>query len=159
MAIYMKVDYVKGNVTAKGHEGWIELHHLNMDISRHMSTKVGKTQDREHSVPTFSDVEISKSLDTASNDLLQLTLKGETIPSIEVHLCTTGKSLEPYAKYIFEDVMISQASNIIASGTIPEETWRLNFTKMTVSYIGRDNTHDVATQNVVGYNLETAQMS
>lgn len=157
MAIYMKVQGITGDVSEKSHEKWIELDSFDLGVKRNVSTRVGRVADRDHGVPDFSEVSIIKRLDMASNNLFQAVCSGDSIGTVEVHICSTGKEFEPYVKYLLENVIVSRHHNYVASGAVPTESLTLNYTKIQKTYIGRDSQHQMQSPHSAGYDLETTR--
>ena len=56
----MQSEGISGDVTAKGHENWIELESTHFHLHRAMGMKTGKMTDREFTVPRFGEIEVSK---------------------------------------------------------------------------------------------------
>ena len=65
MPIYMQYDSgkIKGDVTAAGHEDWIELSSFVWGVGRGISSAPGKVADREATAPCVTDVAVTKELD------------------------------------------------------------------------------------------------
>src|SRR5260370_42663710 len=91
MAIYMKFGDIKGQVTTEGFKDWIELHSMQMGVSRAVSTGAG-AQSREASHPMISDIVVSKNFDVASPKLFQDSVAGAFDSKVELNLNTTTKN-------------------------------------------------------------------
>ena len=156
MAIYMKAKGIFGNATAQGYDKWIELDSIDLGVQRSITTKVGRTSDRERGVPDFSEVEIIKKVDNASNDLFQSVCTGNAIPTVEIHVCSTGKEIQLYIKYLLENVIVSGHHNYMSGVVVPLESLTLNYTKIQKTYIGRDSSNKQLSPNTTGYDLEKA---
>jgi type VI secretion system secreted protein Hcp len=128
-AIYMKYDGIDGDVTAVGHENWIEI----------LSFSWGVTNDGSGS--QANDVSVQQTLNKASPKLLQAALSGSPIEWALMDFVNpnTLDPSTPYLQYKFEDVLISGYS-ISSGGDLPTESLSLNFTKITFSHrpIGDD---------------------
>lgn len=157
--IYMVIDGVNGNISVPGYKNAVALHSVNFEASRQIETLVGKGHHRETSTPYFSEVFITKSLDGASNTLFQHLCRAQNIPQIEIVVCSTDSVPEPYAKYIFKNVMLANHSHNVVEGGKPVEALRLNYTEMQIATIGRDSTNAPQPQTLAGYNLATTQVT
>ena len=155
--IYMKAPNITGNVTTNPYQGWIALNSADFDVTRNIRMQVGNITDRENTIPSFSELEIAKQLDTASNGLFQSACNATNLAQVEIHVCSTGKEITPYAKYTLSNVIISHYSSTINKVGLPGETLKLNFTQLESSYIPRGATGQAQSPNTVGYNLETAE--
>ena len=62
MPIYMKYNdgAVKGDVTAEGHEAWIECNSFQWGVGRGISSPTGASADRESSAPSVSEIVVTK---------------------------------------------------------------------------------------------------
>ena len=152
MTIFMKIKGTDGNASAKDYENWIELESLTFGNSRPVFTKLGVVNNRGNSMTAFSEVEITKRLDKASNPLFDQVHSPASIDQVEIHVCHTGSSLTPYAKYIFNNVLISQHQTYVSSDDIPMEHVSLNYTKLSRTYV-----HSNGSPYTSGYDLETVQ--
>ena len=158
MAIFVKIDGISGNVSAKGHEGAIAVHSMQHTFQQDISMPVGRPQDRLRAKPTFSEVILTKSMDDATNSLLNSAYAGKVIPEVQCEVIATGATLSPIAKYVFKNVLISQYETTAGAEGEPIETIALHFTKMETTYAGRDPQNTMSSPKVTGYNLETADV-
>ena len=109
MAIYLKLGDIKGNVTADGHDKWIECASIQWGVGRSIYTPTGAAANREASAPSVSEVTLSKTLDDASIPLFQkaTTAKKEDAVKAEIHITKTGEKLENLMEYTLHNTMIS----------------------------------------------------
>lgn len=154
MPIYMKYEGIDGNVTAKGHEKWIEINSAQWGVGRGISGVIGRTADREASTPSVSEFVITKLMDETTPKLFTESVVG-TGKKVEFHLCTTGDNVQPYMEYILTDCMISGMSTS-SGGDRPSESLSLNFTKIEMKYKVYDKGGKVGTQIPAMYDLTTA---
>ncbi len=138
MPIYMNYEGIKGNVTAKGHEGWIELTAAQLGIDRHISTtNPSANRSVNPSALPPSEIAVNKVNDETSTLLVQESLTGQpkkvTIDFVELN---NGKP-RVYLSIELEGVMISsyQISGRRGDEVLdrPMESLSLNFTKITYS--------------------------
>lgn len=156
--IFMQIKNIKGDVTAKAHEGWISLSSMTTKNSRNVAMRVGKMSDREGTTPEFQEIEIQKRLDSASNGLFQQSCTPKAIPEVEIHICTTDSELSPYFKLLLSDVIISEHVMHASEDIKPFESIRLSFSKIQRTFIPRDKNNKSSSPDIVGYDLSTAQM-
>ena len=93
MPIYLKIPGIEGEVTADGHQKWIECHSLSWGVGRGIHTPTGSAQSRESSAPSVSEVTIAKMADKSTAKLFQEACIGKA-KDVEIHLCQTGDKLE-----------------------------------------------------------------
>lgn len=157
MPIYMSYDGVAGDVTAGGHEKWIELNSFQWGVGRGISSPTGASADRESSAPSVSEVVVTKSTDAASVKLFDEALQGEG-KKVVVDFCKTDKgNLEVYMTITMENTLISGYSTS-SGGDRPMESLSLNFTKVEFKNIPTGDTISTAEPETVTYDLALAKV-
>jgi type VI secretion system secreted protein Hcp len=152
MPIYMKYGDIKGEVTAKGHEHWIEVNSFQWGVGRGISSPTGASGDRESSAPSVSEITVTKGLDSSSVNLLQEALAGEG-KKVTLDFCKTDKNeLVKYLSFELENTMISGYS-ASSGGDRPQESLSLNFTKISMTETGSDAAGSTGQPSTVGYDL------
>jgi len=152
MSIYMKIDGIKGKVTAKGHEEWIDVSSLQWGVGRAISSAVGTSADREASKPSISEVSVTKLMDESSPMIFAEACVGKG-KKVLIDLCTVGTdSIDPYMSYELEDCMISGYS-VSSGGDRPSESVSLSFTKMTMKFIPYDKNGKPESPLPAGYDM------
>lgn len=145
MPIYMKYDGIDGSVTETGHAKWIELESAQVGVHRNIGgTRTGSAANRDSSVPSVSEIMVTKLQDNSSNKLFQNSLWGEG-KLVKIDFCRTEKDKQvTYMQYELENTLIS---NFSVSGHGGEgssramESLALNFTKITVVNAETDIAH------------------
>lgn len=156
MTIYVKIEGIDGNVTAKGHEKWIEVHNINFDNGRRItSAKPGHQSNREASTPSFSEVTLSKDMDETSPRIFTESCVGAS-KKIEIHLCRTGENIESFMEYILTDALISSYAVNASSLGHPSEQLSINFSKVEMKYTPYDDENKPGTPVPAGYDLVEA---
>ncbi|WP_078085355.1 Hcp family type VI secretion system effector [Microbulbifer mangrovi] len=159
MAIYMNFNSnaPAGNVTAKGYENWIEVDSFNFGVGRGISMEAGAVANREASRPSLSEVTVTKRIDAASGGLFKASVTGDEGVKVEIHVVQTGaNSVEKFAVYTLEDVIISSYSISASSGGAPQEAISLSFSKIEADLNHADKTNKNPKNMRVGYDLSTA---
>lgn len=157
MALYMKMDGINGNVTTKGHEGWIDIKSARFSCHRQIKLDVGHGADRETSIPHFNEVVITKHTDISSADLFTHMLKGDAIPTVTLDVCNTADEVSAYVQYHLSDVMISQLNDFIPGASCqPLETLSLHYTSIEKRFTPKDHANQAQSPKSAGYNLITA---
>jgi type VI secretion system secreted protein Hcp len=136
MPIYMRITknrlpVITGDVTARGHEKWIELSSAQMGQFR--STPNGA------SASAVSEIVITKSMDSASAALFRQSLNGEGL-TIQIDFVKSGGDESAYLTLTLQNVLITSYSPSRSLAGPPAESLSLNFAKMTFDThgIGRD---------------------
>ncbi len=154
MAIYMKVDGIEGNVTAKGFEKMIEVYSFSVGVGRGITTKAGNTQDREANAPSFSEINVTKVLDKTSPLFFTESCVGKA-KNYEFHFVETSDGLEEYYDCKLSNVLISSYS-LSSDGGEPSESISLSYDKIEVSFSPRDDKDAKGGAVRAAYNLATA---
>ena len=66
----------RGEVKAKGYEGWIELQSAQLGTNRNITTSTGRGTNREASAPATQEIVITKLQDSVSTALYREALDG-----------------------------------------------------------------------------------
>lgn len=159
MAIYMNFNNKApaGNVTAKGYEDWIEVDSFNFGVGRGVSMEAGAVANREATRPSISEVTVTKRIDAASGGLFKASVTGDEGVKVEIHVVQTGaKSVEKYAVYKLDDVLVSSYSMTASAGGAPSESLSLSFAKIEAELNHADKTNKNPKNMRVGYDLTTA---
>ncbi len=152
MAIYMNIEGIKGKVTAKGHEDWIDISSLQWGVGRAISSSIGSSADREASKPSISEVSVTKMMDISSPLIFTEACIGKG-KVVKINLCTTGSDqIQTYMEYTLEDCMISGYS-VSSGGDRPSESISLSFTKMEMKFIPYDDSGKASSPIPAGYDL------
>jgi type VI protein secretion system component Hcp len=143
MPIYMGIfekenvlSRIRGDVKAKGYEGWIELQSAN--IAAHHA-KEGRGAGREPRTPTFNRIAISKFPDSATSALLQEAAKGKGRLVVIAFLRDDGTE---FMRLVLQETLIA-SFNIRGGGDRPYEDIELDFANVTftTSPASPDTTH------------------
>jgi type VI secretion system secreted protein Hcp len=152
MPIYMNYNDIKGDVTASGHEGWVELNSFQWGVGRGISSPTGASADRESSAPSVSEITVTKDNDVASTKLLNEAYQGEG-QKVKIDFCKTDKgNLEVYLQLELEDCMVSGYS-VSSGGDRPAETLSLNFTKVVFRSTNMTDTNAAGSPDTVTYDV------
>lgn len=156
MPIYMKFDGIDGDVSAEGHEKWIELNSFQAGVGRHIGVPTGRQAEREAAAPSISEIVITKLADNSSAKLMQEALWGEG-KDVKIDFVKTDKDkLEVYLQYELEDVMLSSFS-VSSGGERPMESMSLNFTKIIYNHVAMGDKNETGSPEKVGYDLAKAK--
>ena len=152
MSIYMQIEGLKGKVTAKGHEDWIDASSLQWGVGRAISSAVGTSADREASKPSISEVSVTKMMDESSPMIFTEACVGKG-KLVKIDLCTVGSDqIDTYMSYELEECMISGYS-VSTGGDRPSESISLSFTKMTMKFTPYDKNGKPTSPLPAGYDM------
>jgi type VI secretion system secreted protein Hcp len=132
-AIYLKIDGIKGESTTNLKEctspdRCIDLSSVQFGVGRTISTS-GGASDRESSLPSISEITVTKQMDISSVPLFQEALTGKN-KNIEIFITenTDGK-IRVYAQYKLDSSLVSSYS-MSSGGDRPSESISINFEKI-----------------------------
>jgi len=160
MAIYLKFDDIKGDVTATGFEDQIEITSCNFGISRYVTMEAGSAQNREAGLPNLSPLSMSKELDSSTPLLLQKSLAGAEAKQAIITFCRTGEGGAPTAvgTYTLERAVVSGYNFMGAQGGKPQESLEISYSKIECDFSQADNDNKNGANVKVGYDLVTAKV-
>jgi len=155
MPIYVKYASIDGDVTATGHEKWIEVNSFQWGVGRGISSPVGASADRESSAPSVSEIVVTKPTDVATIKILDEALHGEG-QDVTIDFCKTDKGqLNVFLSYTLNNTMISGYS-ASSDGDRPQESLSFNFTKIECRDVGLGAKNEDGSPATVGYDLAAA---
>jgi type VI secretion system secreted protein Hcp len=159
MPIYMNYNSlaIKGDVTATGWVGWIEVSSFQFGVGRGIGSPTGGSADRESSAPSVSEITISKDQDTSTGPMLTAALQGEGVTVIIDFVKTSQGQLAKYMEYTLTNTLISGFSTS-SGGDRLTESISLNFTKIQVDPTTIDAAGSISNANPVTYDIGLAQV-
>jgi type VI secretion system secreted protein Hcp len=133
----------RGEVTAKGYEGWIQLQSAQLGTNRNITTPTGRGTNREATAPATQEIVITKLQDSVSTALYKESLYGEgklIVIAFVKEDGTTSMTL------VLQNTLISSYSVSGHGGVTdsrPTESLSINFTNITfeMSPTSPDTTH------------------
>jgi len=133
----------RGEVKAKGYEGWIQLQSAQLGTNRNITTPTGRGTNREASAPATQEIVITKLQDSVSTALYRETLGGEgklIVIAFVKEDGTTSMTL------VLQNTLMSSYSVSGHGGVTdsrPTESLSINFTNITfeMSPTSPDTTH------------------
>ncbi len=158
MAIYIEYEGIKGNVTAAGYKNHIEVSSLAFGVLRGISMEAGNMSNREATCPSLSQITLKKTVDSSTVSLFKESLAGSAGKKVTIKFVHTGfDSLIEFMSYTLDDCLIRGYSVKINDQEEPQEVLSLSFSKILLSYIGRDAANKSGAPIRVGYDLSTAK--
>ncbi|SFJ83559.1 Hcp family type VI secretion system effector [Jannaschia pohangensis] len=105
------------------------------------------------------DIQITKYVDLASNDLIKRATTGEHIDSGELIVRKAGGSPVEYFRMKMENIMISSYNTGGSKDGLDriQETLTLNFRKFQITYTLQDKTGRPGPESSTGYDLAAAE--
>ena len=162
MAIYVKYGKIKGDATEqkhKGSDGWWVAHSCSFNVSRHISTPTGNTQDRSASHAHVSDIMLTKTQNTVSSDFFKEATKGKGETVIIEYVQDGAEHGQPFMKLTLTNAMISHWSSGASGEGRPSESMSIAFTEMELKTTEYDAKGNVVTTSAGKYNLSEVKSS
>ncbi len=133
----------RGEVKAKGYEGWIELQSAQLGVTRPIGNATGRGSGREGTSPAVQEIVVTKLHDSASTAIFQEALQGHGKLIVIAFVKEDGTA---YLKVVLQNTLISSYSVSGHGGGSqgqPMESLTLNFTKVTFESLPQspDTTH------------------
>ena len=155
MAIYMNWDGVTGDVTTQGFEKWIELTSFQWGVGRGIGSAMSGQASRESSIPSVSEIVVTKRMDGSSPGLWTDSVAGQLNTTVKIAFTTTSQgATTQFLNYELTNTGLSGYS-LSSGGDMPTESLSLNFTKVVWSFTGTDPSVQ-GTPVTQGYDLTTA---
>ena len=155
MAIYMNWDGVPGDVTTQGFEKWIELQSFQWGVGRGIGSAMSGQASRESSIPSVSEIVVTKRMDGSSPGLWTDSVAGQLNTTVKIAFTTTSQgATTQFLNYELTNTGLSGYS-LSSGGDMPTESLSLNFTKVVWSFTGTDPSVS-GTPVTQGYDLTTA---
>jgi type VI secretion system secreted protein Hcp len=138
VAIYMNWDGVPGDVTTQGFEKWIELTSFQWGVGRGIGSAMSGQASRESSIPSVSEIVVTKRMDGSSPGLWTDSVAGQLNTTVKVAFTTTSQgATTQFLSYELTNTGLSGYS-LSSGGDMPTESLSLNFTKVVWSFTGTD---------------------
>ncbi len=156
MAIYMNWDGVPGDVTTQGFEKWIELTSFQWGVGRGIGSAMSGQASRESSIPSVSEIVVTKRMDASSPGLWTDSVAGQLNTTVKIAFTTTSQgATTQFLNYELTNTGLSGYS-LSSGGDMPTESLSLNFTKVVWSFTGTDPSVQ-GTPVTQGYDLTLAK--
>jgi len=153
MSIYFNIEGINGEVTAKGHEDWIEGTSLSWSVTRAISSVVGSSTDREANKPIISEVIITRLMDAATPLIFTDACVGKG-KLVKIDLCTIGTDkINTFMKYELENCLLSSYSVSCDTNERPFESISFCFTKLTMKFQPYESSGRPASPIPAGYDM------
>lgn len=141
---------IKGETSQAEHVDEVPLITVDWGVSRKVGIVSGS---RQTSIPTFSDVVITKQIDSASNDLAKACFFATHLDEIVITFVKdAGDASLGYLAYTLSDCLISSYSITGVTGS-PTESISISFIKIKSLYKKQANDHSSASDHEFEYDL------
>jgi type VI secretion system secreted protein Hcp len=161
MAIYMKLDKIKGGVETGSFKDTMELTHFSAGCSRALSQPTGSQQNRGKAAIEVDMVNVSKTWDGHSSaKLFESLAKGDM--DIEATISFTNADKQTYLEVELTKVALAKYSISGAGGPdmdVPHEDLTLSFTAIKWTPYTIDSTNKANKGGMVKYDLTTVTTS
>lgn len=134
MPIYLKIPGVTGQTQIEGHKDEMEVQSFQFGVGLPVTAGTSN-QERTSGKPSFSEVMVTRTTDSATPQLLQKLAGGEVLEgdTIITFPREDKSGLLPLMIVTLTDVIISSYS-VSSGGDLPTESISLNFAVIKVDY-------------------------
>lgn len=130
-SVFLKLTDIKGESTAVGHEGEIDI--LSWSWGASNPATIGTRGGLSAGRVAITDLTLMKFLDSATPKLFELVTRGTHTPKAELIVRKEGDARFDYLRITLEDVRVSSLQ-LSAATDRPSESVSLSFGKVTVEY-------------------------
>ena len=149
-AMYAKIDGIKGDVDAPmigGTDGWFKIDSFDFGVENDRkkgkeSGEKGGTADINIGVGELKEVSITKSMDSASADLAQFAINGNSPGTADICFVDTGGSSGTpvcYLRYKLDRVFVKSWSTSGDADDRPTEEVAFYYNKIAFAYASTNN--------------------
>ncbi|MDX2114720.1 MAG: type VI secretion system tube protein Hcp [Planctomycetota bacterium] len=154
--MYLKLNGIDGDSTAKGYEKQIELSTYSFSVSQASNAPHTSAGSHADNRATFSDFNFGKLLDVASPTLFQYCATGKVIPDATLTLCRPNEKQTVYQVIKFKKLIVSSYAPGGSAGMgTPTESISLRFSEMTMQYTQIKDDGSEGAKPTGGWNLAT----
>lgn len=157
----MKATNMKGNVTTKNYQDWIECLDCQFEgISNTINQDIGNDMDRVLNHPIFGKFLISKLLDTSSISFFEHAHTRKSITEIDIHYVNNSDPIFTYAKIHLKNALVNHYSDTSSLGihAKPRELIILAYTSIEKTYIPQNPDNSPGSPIVSGFDLSQGQV-
>ena len=158
MSIYMKIEGIDGDATAKGFEKWILLKSAHYEgINTPIKMLVGRTDNSVSSSPKFGEFNIIKAADNSSIGIFNSAHSAEMLRQVDIAFVTNGDQPQTLGQYTLTDVLVSSyRDGKHAEGSEILEHITLTYKTIEKTHITTDSSGNQGSPIRSGYNLREA---
>jgi type VI secretion system secreted protein Hcp len=135
MAVYVKIDGIKGGATEKTHKEWVKVDSLQFGVGRSLNDPYGHATSREAGFPKVSEVHVTKNMDNSSILLFGWAVGKFDAKQVKIDVVSTGRGDSPFTTYTLENAVISGYSIASHGESLPTESITFNFTKIVENFV------------------------
>lgn len=149
---FLKIDGIEGESTNSRHGGEIEIDSFSWGAAQ--SGSAGTGGGAGVGKVTFSDINFTKSLDKSSPKLMLATATGEHIKDVVLVGELSGKRGQKFLEIKMTDVLISSYQSGGSDGSVPTDSFSLNFAKIEFTYYPMNKDGSLGAPVTAGWDLK-----
>ncbi len=132
VSTHLQLPGVTGGSTAKGHEGWIEVHSFAWGVSPGPLFRDGSGSGRPRRLgATLSPLVVRTVVDVSGPELFRAVTTGRGLASALLEVATVGRPVS--YQYEFKDILIS-SYRIASVATTPVQVFEIEAERVTFTY-------------------------
>lgn len=153
MAVYMKVPYAIGSVTADGYKDWINLDSIEVGVTRSIAMEHANLSDRGSGVPKFTEFSVLKETEDASPGIFGELVNGSAGHKIEVVVVDASDKPREIVRYTFSDAMAT-SYEITGMGNTAYEKLSFAYSEIEMKFTPRQASNTGSSPKRVHYDLK-----
>ncbi|MEO7421004.1 MAG: type VI secretion system tube protein Hcp [Ornithinibacter sp.] len=127
---YLSIPGIQGDATARGHEGWIEVHSFAWAVSRGTEIRDGGG-GRSRSIPSASPLRVRAVLDSSGPLLFDAVTRGRSFASAVLE--TSQENGPVVLSYELVHILVS-SYQLASVAAMPVQTFDVTAERMTFTY-------------------------
>ncbi len=131
---FLQVGSIEGDATMAGHEEWSTILSYNISVQN-----AGWRPDGGDTIPAFSDMYVTKSLDRGSPYYFGAAVVGMQFDEAKLDIVNADQPSHLYVQWLFEDAVISAYNTVFDAGQ-SLELLAIDFRRVTYKYTPADET-------------------
>ncbi|MBI3898852.1 MAG: type VI secretion system tube protein Hcp [Gammaproteobacteria bacterium] len=158
MSVFIFVPGVKGETSDKGHSGWIDVIQWNWGTSRKITSATSTRGDRESTNTITTDLEFSKTMDSATPQLFLEACCGTGKDFIlRLTKTGTGAGADVFGEFVLKHALINKykLGGYTTDRRRPIEHFGVSFTAIEMRYTPYDEDGKILSPIAVGFNTAT----
>jgi len=157
--MFLKFDpEIKGNSSAKGYEGQIEVVNYGFGVAQHGGFSFAKGGTRVNA--NLEDMTVTFRMCSASPKLMQYCSSGKHLTKATLTcVMAGGDKLTKYNEIVLTDVIVSSYRTVADGSDFPHESISLNFAKVDQEFFATDNQGIATSAGKGSWNQQTGSSS
>jgi type VI secretion system secreted protein Hcp len=152
----------EGESQEQGHDKWVVLKSCAFTVARSMPEGARAAQ-RTRGETQLADIDCAMDQNKASLKIMQNCASGVPYGKVTIHFTRAGDDAstgqQTYLEYIMSDAMVVEYATSGSGEDVPEDTFKLNYTKIEMKYFISDRTGKLTEDSTFKWDKELSKMA